>query len=302
MTNRNTYILLGIFATIILASLYFFIRDYVIWGFDIPIDSNIFADWGSFVSGIMATGAFTFTFITFINQKNANINKSEKDDKYRNIQEFESRFFKLVENLQFIVSQINITTPLVEIKEDDKVDYINNKINSILVTNNEEKIINRIYDNRPIFLKGRQAIHKILKDLLRELPITKWEDIWEDGISDDIKHKKRYDEFYDKYFFLLGHYFRFVYNIIKYVDNQEQFDYKTKKENYINLLQAQISTDEMGLIFYNAIFSEKAKIKSTGELKFHKLLEDYKFLENIDNNSILKEEHKYKYYPKTFKK
>ena len=297
MNNREikitTIILLAI---IILISTFLFIRDYAYQNeWNSPIDSLIFSHWGSFISGIMASGAFIFTFLTFYQeQKN---NKSS-----RKIRDFEERFFKMIENLQFIVGQINIQVPIATATDDGKIKDINNQYNTLIVADNEHKILNRIYDNRPIDLTGRQAIHILLTKLLEALPVTTIDDIWDEGQTKTDRENLRYDEFYDKYFYLLGHYFRFIYHIIKYVDEQNEIEDLIEKNEYIDLLQAQISTDEMGLIFYNAVFNEKAKIKATGEAKFHKLLEKYKFLENIDNKSILKEEHKKKYYPETFDK
>ena len=117
--------------------------------------------------------------------------------------------------------------------------------------------------------------------------------------SNEGREKLRYDDFYNKHFYLLGHYFRYVYHIILYIDELNFLEW-LKKAYFIKLLQAQVSTDEMGLIFYNVVLNDKAKKKETGESKFHELLEKYKFFENIDDNSLVDISHKHKYYPKTF--
>ena len=97
-----------------------------------------------------------------------------------------------------------------------------------------------------------------------------------------------YDKFYPKYSSQLGHYFRFVYNIIKFIDLSE-ID-TARKEKYINLIQAQMSSDELGLIFYNGL-NWRGK-------RLHPFLEDYKFLENIDLKSLYIPELFAKLYPK----
>ncbi|PTB90929.1 hypothetical protein C9994_16455, partial [Marivirga lumbricoides] len=60
---------------------------------------------------------------------------------------------------------------------------------------------------------------------------------------------------------------------------------------YINLIQAQMSTYELGLIFYNAL--------STHGSKMYEWLEDYHFLENIDKKGLLSPLLHTKFYPKT---
>jgi hypothetical protein len=66
---------------------------------------------------------------------------------------------------------------------------------------------------------------------------------------------------------------------------------------YMQLLQAQLSNDEMGLIFYNAAFSKHGKTKS-GKLRFKKWIDDHNLLENIDAVCLLEKDHHW-FYPKT---
>lgn len=49
----------------------------------------------------------------------------------------------------------------------------------------------------------------------------------------------------------LGHYFRNLYNLIKFVDSREEI---TDKKKYMNLIRAQFSAHEEMLIFYDAQF------------------------------------------------
>jgi hypothetical protein len=91
-----------------------------------------------------------------------------------------------------------------------------------------------------------------------------------------------YMTFYTEHQAELGHYFRYLYNIIKYVlDNQ--FEPETQKK-YLNLVQAQLSNQEMGLIFYN-VNSELGK-NSEGKKQFKDWLDQYGLLENLDPSSL----------------
>ncbi|UWQ90644.1 putative phage abortive infection protein [Rhodobacteraceae bacterium M382] len=71
----------------------------------------------------------------------------------------------------------------------------------------------------------------------------------------------------------LGHYFRTLYNIFKYVHKSEGID----KRLYTNLIRAQLSDDEVMLLFLNGL-SKKGD-------KFKPLLEEYAVLKNVDKRS-----------------
>jgi hypothetical protein len=91
-----------------------------------------------------------------------------------------------------------------------------------------------------------------------------------------------YRVFYLEHQAELGHYFRYLYNIIKYVLDKK-FEPETQKK-YLNLVQAQLSNQELGLIFYN-VNSEFGK-NSEGLKQFKDWLDEYGLLENLDPSSL----------------
>lgn len=92
----------------------------------------------------------------------------------------------------------------------------------------------------------------------------------------------------------VGFFFRYIYNVIAFVlDNVKDTKDRTL---YLNLLQAQLSNEEMGLIFYDAI--SKYGRNKENNLKFQELLDQTNFLENLDVSFLLARHH-YVFYPHT---
>lgn len=80
----------------------------------------------------------------------------------------------------------------------------------------------------------------------------------------------------------VGHYFRNMYNIIKFINNSDI----EHKRLYCNILRAQLSSYELGLLFYNCI-------TTNGVEKFKPLIEKYSLLKNLSEDLIIdKEKHK----------
>ena len=105
---------------------------------------------------------------------------------------------------------------------------------------------------------------------------------------------KQYEIFFEDNHQNLGHYFRYTYNIFKFIE-KNNLSIKRKKY-YVGLLQAQLSNDELGLHFYNAL--SKLGKYCNGKGILFTWFEDYNFLENIDDNSLMSKHH-FKFYPKT---
>lgn len=80
-----------------------------------------------------------------------------------------------------------------------------------------------------------------------------------------------YETFYEVFQSYIGHYFRNLYVILRYIDESDI----TNKKLYVRVIRSQVSSYEFCLLFYNAL-SEK------GRLKLKPLLEKYEFFDNMD--------------------
>lgn len=92
-----------------------------------------------------------------------------------------------------------------------------------------------------------------------------------------------WQHFFESYQSMVGHYFRHLYNTVKFVDRHDFLDEFEQRKSYTNLLRAQLSSHELGILFYNCLSHRGAKFKS--------LVEKYSLLENLDKGLLLNEEH-----------
>lgn len=106
--------------------------------------------------------------------------------------------------------------------------------------------------------------------------------------------KFQYEFVYSKYQEKLGHYFRFIFHLFKYtIDEREELKDRVR---YINLIQAQMSNDELGLLFYHAF--TKMTSSNRNDKEFFDWLDKYTFFKNINENSLIDKRHT-KLYPNT---
>lgn len=93
-----------------------------------------------------------------------------------------------------------------------------------------------------------------------------------------------YENIFEKHQADLGHYFRHLYHIIKYVHESDTQD----KKRYVGFARATLSSYELALLFYNGLSDNASK-------KFKPLIEDYALLKNMDMNLIFNLKHLEKY-------
>ncbi len=90
-----------------------------------------------------------------------------------------------------------------------------------------------------------------------------------------------YCDFYHDYQASLGHYFRTLYHVFKFV---KESDIDTRqKRRYTSLVRAQLSTGELVFLFYNCL-------SPFGE-KFKPLVEEFGLLEHLDKDFLLNPTH-----------
>lgn len=87
--------------------------------------------------------------------------------------------------------------------------------------------------------------------------------------------EESYARFGERYRQEVGHYFRNFHAILKLVDESSV----RTPERYASILRAQMSSHELGLLFYNALCSQNSELKQ--------LLETYSMLENLDVSDVI---------------
>lgn len=92
--------------------------------------------------------------------------------------------------------------------------------------------------------------------------------------------RNAYAEFYRQYEPEVGHYFRHLYHLIKFIKNSDVSDPK----QYTNLVRAQLSSYELLLLFYNCLYD-------TGRDKFKPLVEEFSLLKNLPRHELLSPDH-----------
>lgn len=91
-----------------------------------------------------------------------------------------------------------------------------------------------------------------------------------------------YGAMYEQYGSDLGHYFRNLFNLIKFVDQSDLT--MREKRTYCNFVRAQLSTYELVLLFYNCL-------TPYGFQKFFPLIERYGLIKHIDDHLLLQADH-----------
>lgn len=206
---------------------------------DFAESSGDFGIFGDYIGGTTGTivGAISIflVYITYTSQ----VKFARKQDEAMKRQQFETTFFSLLEQQQMIRSQL------------------------------KGKIGDDTYEGI-LYLQGLKLQ---LIDALSELNYI------QDEVTEDNKVmlKNRVNGLYMDFFLPnvsnLGHYFRHLYHILKYIDDSQLSDSK----KYADLLQSQLSNDELYLLAINGI-------SHYGRKNMLPLMDKYGFLENYNAN------------------
>lgn len=90
----------------------------------------------------------------------------------------------------------------------------------------------------------------------------------------------------------VGHYFRNLYNLVKFVHRSTEIP-DGEKRLYTSIVRAQLSSDELALLFYNCL-------SPYGSLKFKPLVEQYGLLKNMDLRLLFDASHKAYFHPRAY--
>lgn len=249
-----------VFWIVIILSMIALIVVYVwrLWELQFATTPDAFGLFGDYVGGVLGafTGLVSVIFLYFTYKKQIEIFLEQKSQSES--QQFEQTFFHLLDNFSFLRQQLKNKSERTE-----SLAYIHS-VRSLV-----EKDIDQICNE---------------KDAFNDL--------------NSLETRRKIEEIYQTAFIAesnqLGHYFRSLYHLLKYIE--EHCPRGKDKKMYFDLVQAQMNTDELYLTCINGI-------SSYGRKKLHPLLNDSSFLENlaIDENKNIRQL-VYFYYPKTKRK
>lgn len=113
------------------------------------------------------------------------------------------------------------------------------------------------------------------------------------GVHDDLDERQRteivYREFWKQNQYKLGHYFRYLYTVFKFIKESEV----ENKRLYTNMVRAQLSDHELLLLFYNCLYKY-------GVEKFKPIAEKFALFDNLEVGQLLSPEHRDFYSPSAF--
>jgi hypothetical protein len=222
------------------------------------VDRSDLAALGNFLQGAVASvwslAAFLFILVAFLGQQEElehSRNQAAIQEKIAAQQRFENSFFSLLRLHRTIVDRVNAV---------------------------------RRRDNQPV--GGSEAFGILCNDLG-----TAWLSAGNGHVNALDRIDKAYISFYQYSEPEIGHYFRTLYHIVRFVDQSSMSD--QEKRDYEKFLRAQISSFELLLLFYNGL-------SSFGRRKFKPLIEKYALLEQVPKSRLLDPNHKELYEPEAF--
>lgn len=255
------------------------------------IDINVFSSYGTLVGGILGalfSLAGVFLLIATLEAQEKAISIQEKN--YEK-QLFESKFFDLIKMYRDNSVEINIKDRygkkvfLMMQREFYQCKLIIDAYNETLIDKlSEHDRINIAYlsfffgavgETSEVILKERLSEYNLHVPYIIEMFKKSQEGIRE-------SEKFPYEPF-EGHQSRLGHYFRHLYQTVKYVDEQPRdlFSYKNKY-SYLKILRAQLSTQEQAFLFLNSLSDlGKAWEKKEGLNDNQKLITKYNLIKNI---------------------
>lgn len=264
----------------------------------------------SLFSGLALAGII---YSIFLQQKELSHQRTELKETKEEFkdQNFQTTFFNLLKIQNQLANDISAT--IGDLSSYDKENYkeiigrkffnqskfqllrINKALDSIRYSNYSRWTEEDNYEHGPSNSWDAEDLTKSMKQAftLKYFQIDK--DMWENSKEQSpIERAERlYAIFFNKFHFAIGHYFRHIYHILLFVEETEKEkitktnDVREKEKiqkdfkQYAEFIQAQMSTPELFLLFYNALSFPKLQ----------RLLIKYNTLENLPIEDLISEEH-----------
>ena len=201
--------------------------------------SGDFGIFGDYIGGTVGTIVGVISIYLVYVTYTSQVKFARKQDETMKRQQFETTYFGLLEQQQMIRSQLKGT------------------------------VGNEVYEG----ILYLQALKSQLSDALSELNYIQDQVTEENKVMLKNKVNSLYMDFFLPNVSNLGHYFRHLYHILKHIEDSQMPNAK----KYADLLQSQLSNDELYLLAINGI-------SNYGRKKMLPLMDKYGLLENYNAN------------------
>jgi hypothetical protein len=276
-------VLIGVaIATIIIGLGHPFIIKYLILKDKSFSELGTVGDWFGGLSGpLIGLSSFILVYLAFRLQGEQNRQQQiefEKQNRILSLQRFESSFFQLLTFHNEIVQALWIDYKYVTKSETLKRKKVGGKEGEMEDYVKETKA-GEESDKREYF----STVYLMMQHNLKEINSKSTE------LSKEMKAFLSYKEsvavenystVYNKEQASLGHYFRHLYHIVKYIHKSDLISDEQKK-HYAALIRAQLSAYELVLLLYNCL------VDDLGYPKFKYLVDKYDILQNLNNKLLL---------------
>jgi hypothetical protein len=306
--NRLYYLIL--LAIILWFGSWFFI-DYL---YSDVSDRGSFGDKFGFINSLFSGLALAgIIYSIFLQQKELSLQRTElkeTKEEFRD-QNFQTTFFNLLKTQNQLADDISAT--IGDLKSFDKEEYreiigrkffnqskfqlqrIDKALNKEIFTNYSKWSEEDHYNYGPSSSWEADDLTRSMRESfsLKFYRIDK--ETWESSknLSPLERAERLYAIFFNKYYFVIGHYYRHFYHILLFLEETEKE--KILKANdedeknailkefnqFAEFVQAQMSTPELFLLFYNALSFPKLQ----------RLLIKYNTLENLPIEDLINPEH-----------
>lgn len=230
-------------------------------------EQGVWGQFGDFVGGtlnpIFALLSFIALLMTLLIQNKELVISSEElkkstealsqQSKALDLQNFERTFFELIRLHHELVNGIVI--------RESSFNYSDESLQERSTKREGRECFAKFYSNLSNYY------HKILEgiDQTQSMP---------------ARIEEAFEQLIDYEQSSIGHYFRNLYHIFKFIDEGDVVN----KQRYASIVRAQLSSNELCLLFYNALMPQN--------IKFKVLIEKYAVLENMSFDKLFdKEQH-----------
>lgn len=269
MTERTSLILVVTGFIFLTLGVVFFLWMDTNFETDKQINATKFGQFGDFIGGVVGSiwalvGVILF-YIALTEQRediriNRDVLKTQVNALEQQIREFELQRQELEETRKVFQEQ-SVT---------QKIQRFENTFFQLLRTHNEivsSMDLRKIGDMSFVIASGRDCFHNFYKS---------FQEIIRKKQSPRMDIVAEYLQFYNQEQADLGHYFRSLYHIIKYVHKSDIVN----KKQYTNFARAQLSSYELVMLYYNGL-------SVNGLEKFKPLIEEYSLLKNLPQSILL---------------